>query len=193
MKKKPYQVVFRVCIGLLSAFLLLSVYLRLVARLEKPYFIPYTWKIGMPSADSRPVTTERLFLRYFMNADDDTYIAHIQFDEAPELQAYVTNHADEFWGMSLLTNRQEDEIYGNIKIKEADVRFNYSTIANPEEPLVLKNATITFSNGKTIHTELGQITMYPHIDIATMEPMDQNVQFDSYLSILRYLYQKGGL
>lgn len=193
MKSKMNQVAFRVCMGLMSIFLVLSIYLRYGARLDQPYFIPFTYEIGMPSADSTPITTERLLLRYFVNADDDSYIKSIQFDEAPELEAYATRHSDVFWQMSLLTTNQEDMIYGNVKIKEVDVRFNYSTITDPAKPLFLKNATITFSNGKTIHTELGHITMYPHIEFATMEPMDSNLRFDSYLSILRYLYHKGGL
>lgn len=193
IKKKLNLVVFRICIGLMSIFLLLSIYLWFGARIEEPYFIPYRWKIGMPSEDSRPVSTELLLLRYFVNADDDSYVECIQFEEAPELKAYATRHTDVFYQMPLLSMNQEDTIYGNFKMKEVDVRFDYSTIVNPKEPLVLENATIKFSNGKTIHTKLGQITMYPKIDIATMEPMNQDLQFDSYLSVLKYLYQEGGL
>ena len=186
------SIIYVVCISLLLICSLITVYLQFAMRLKYPYFLRYQWEIGMPASDSRPIVTENLLLKYITNADDDSYISNITFEEAPELEAYATIATSNNFFM-FNTNESDDNVYGSYQIKEVNVVFNYSTIEDPEHPVYLENAEITLSDGRVFRVNLGSITMYPKIEMSTMTPKDSDQDFESYFDILCYLSGKDGV
>lgn len=197
MERKEYhlknwnQIILMVCISLLLLCSLITAYLQISMRLKYPHFLRYHWEIGMPSSDSTPVTTEKLILRYITNANDDSHIRKIIFEEAPELEAYVTEAPNYLYLFD--TSVPNDTVYGSYKLKAVCVVFNYTTIKDTENSLYLENAEITLSDGRVFQTNLGTITMYPKLEMFTMTPEDLNQSFDSYYDILCYLYSKKGV
>lgn len=150
-------------LALITLSLIFTVGISFVYSLENPVFLKmYIEQYVSDNENSNVI--DSFELKYITNISDRREVIDIQFEEAPNIEVFVSRWPINGGGYSLFNdntyNNQRGDIYGRYVIHTIYLNIDLNDIDKEFYEIELNNAKVSFDDGSTLDTNLGRIIFY---------------------------------
>lgn len=142
--------------------LIVSIGIGLYLQLDSPVFLKSYFHRYLPSKDGGAYLDVDLVIQYITNADDNSVVNYIEFEEYPELYVDASEHRRFGYQFFNNTNSVPGRIVGRYSVREVYLTINANNVDTGDEDIRLTKAKVYFSDGDVEEVDIGELVLYSY-------------------------------